>query len=168
MLGDDLAVQRSQQRYVTHVEITARDLLDDDAGGHAVQAAATEFFRQFAAEQTHFTHLPDHRAFNLAADVALAVTGRKYFGAKAGNAFTNSVLLFVECEVHDALQARAGGPAADKLPVIGSLVEFAELGLTFFLERGDAFLGLFGVVIQAQGLHAEGTDAGDIGAVGVE
>ena len=105
VLGDDLAVQRRQQWDVRDVEVATGQFFDDQAGGDTVQAAAAELLRQFATKQAHFAHLGNDFALDAAVAIPLAVTGGEDVSAESCNAVADGILLFCECEIHDALQA---------------------------------------------------------------
>ncbi len=100
VMGENLAVQRSEQVNVGDAEIGARDLLVDHAGGKRAEAQSAEFLRQLGSDEAHRAHLSHDRAIEDARPIALLETGGDAIGRKLPRLIGERGEIVVEIRVH--------------------------------------------------------------------
>ena len=106
MAGEDVGAERGEQRHIGDIEVAIGDLLDQQAGGHAVDAHAAITFRQGGRDKAEAAHFPNERAADRRVLLALAVAGQQHFAGEAAGGLAEGGLVFCQSELHGALRSR--------------------------------------------------------------
>src|SRR5688572_3413322 len=107
----DRSHQRSEKLHVGDVEICTGDGFDHQSGRDAIDAQATDRFRELGGNQSEPTHALHERAIQLPLALSHGITRRQPVGGKAAGGVAHRLLLGAQIKFHRACASlgRAGG-----------------------------------------------------------